>query len=264
MTEIHDRDPVLLTYPAPSIAEIRLNAPELLNAVDETTFVALMGALNAIERRGDIRAVLLSGEGRAFCAGANYKHHVAGNRTPAQREAYVDVLLDGCARLAAFAVPIVVVIQGYAVGIGLEMALNCDFIVIAEDAQIGFPEIGIATFVGGGVTRTLVRSIGLGQARRMIMLGEWLKGSEAHALGLATLSVPSSGLRDAAVELAGRIAQQAPVPIAFAKKILNADTDLVSARSAEREAVFACMRTEDWREGVRAFAEKRKPSYVGC
>ncbi len=249
--------------PSAGVAEIRLDHPERLNAVDEITFGALGRALDAIEADGAVRVVLLAGEGRAFCAGANYKRHASGDRTPDEMQAYIDVLLDGCERLRTFARPIVAVVQGYAVGIGLEMALNCDFVIAAETAQFGFPEIERATFVGGGVTRTLPRLVGLARAREMIMFGERLTGPDALAAGLVSRCVPDAELRTRALAFAERLARQAPAPIGFAKRLLNSDGDMPVARAAERAAVVACMATEDWKEGVRSFAEKRPPVYEG-
>ncbi len=249
--------------PETHVREIRLNCPERLNAIDEEVAIELNQAFGEIARDEDIRVVILSGEGRAFCAGANYKRHAQNERTMYQRREYVRILLDTCRNLYRFPKPIIASVQGYAVGIGAEMCLNCDFIVMSDTAELGFPEIGIATMVGGGVTMLLPRLVGLARAREMLMLGSRITGKYAAEIGLAFRSVPTATLKDETLSLARKLVNQAPVSLSSAKQLLNTDCDYENILTLEREAVLTCMMTEDWQEGVRSFAEKRKPVFRG-
>lgn len=254
---------IMVSDPAPHVREIRLNRPDRLNAIDEDIVGELNLALDAAEGDGDVRVVVLSGEGRAFCAGANYKRHVHGERTMFQKREYVKLLLETCRRLNRFPRPVIAAVQGYAVGVGAEMCLNCDFIVMAEDAELGFPEVGIATMVGGAVTKILPRLVGLAKAREMIMLCDRITGREAKSLGLASRCVTLASLRDETLALAGRLAERAPISVSLAKQLINGEANYDDTLAIEREAVLTCMMTDDWQEGVRAFAERRKPVFAG-
>jgi enoyl-CoA hydratase len=254
-----------LTYdlPAPHIREIRLNRPDALNAIYEPIIEELTVALKQAAADHDTRVIILSGEGRAFCAGADYKKHAA--RPASDRPAYLRGLVGICELLYTHPKPVLVAIQGFAVGMGAEMAVNCDFIVMAEDAFIRFPEISIGTFVGGGVTNILSRIIGLNRAREVLMMSKSIPASEALAIGLVTKIVPAQSLRTEALTFAQQLAQQAPVPVALAKKALNAaiNEDYGHTFRVEHDGVLTCMETADWREGVNAFAEKRRPVFTG-
>lgn len=251
--------------PAAGIFEILLNIPERLNAIDEDVLAALDAALDEAEADASVRAVSIAGAGRAFCAGANYKKHVKDERTMWEKRRYIDRIFATCRRIHRFDKPVVAVIHGIAAGAGAELAVNCDFMLMAEESEIWFPEIGVATFVGCGITVLLPRMVGLSRAREMVLLGERVKARDAVAMGLATRCFPMEGFRDAALAFLDTLTARAPVALALAKQQLNASItrDYDTALVAEREAVLACMMTEDWKEGVRAFAERRKPLYKG-
>jgi enoyl-CoA hydratase len=155
------------------------------------------------------------------------------------------------------------VVQGYAVGVGAEMCLNCDFVMMAESAQFGFPEIGIATFVGGGACKTLPRLVGLAKARELIMMCDRVSGAEAARIGLVNRCVTDEHLREEAVAFAKKLAKMAPISVSLAKRIINSDCDYETMPALECEAVLTCMMTEDWQEGVHAFSEKRTPVFKG-
>lgn len=254
---------ILCRKPAAQIAEIRLNRPERLNAVYETVVEELSAALAEAGADPEVRVVILAGEGRAFCAGADYKRH--GTRSPSARLAYLHGMMDICRRLRENPKPIIAAVHGFAVGVGAEMAVNCDFLLMCEGAEIGFPEAAIGTFVGGGVTTLLPRIIGLPKARELIMTCDRVTAADAVALGLANRCFPEASFRDDVQAFATRLATRAPVAVALAKRHLNAGIarDYDGAVEAELGAVLECMATEDWQEGVRAFAEKRPPRFTG-
>lgn len=246
------------------IAEIRLNRPHRLNAVTATLYAELNDALTRAEADPDARVVLLTGEGRAFCVGADLKEHKAG-RTAFDRRQYLQGEQQVCKRLLLLKKPVIAAVNGFALGAGAEMAMASDFILMAESAQIGLPEISIGNFLGGGVTWVLPRLVGLAKARELVFLGERIKGDEAVRIGLANRVLPDEGFVAAAREFAARVASKAPLSMQLAKEQLNmaAERGLDAALTAELEGMTFVATTRDWQEGVDAFAEKRTPVFKG-
>ena len=246
------------------IAEIRLNRPQRLNAVTQQLYEELNSALGRAEADGDVRVVLLAGEGRAFCVGADLKEHKAG-RTAYDRRQYLHGEQIVCKRLMQLSKPVVAAVNGFALGAGAEMAIASDFVLMAASAQIGLPEISIGTFLGGGVTYLLPRLVGLAKARELVFLGERINGEEAVRIGLANRVLPDEGFLDAAREFARKIASKAPLSMQLAKKQLNtaAESTLDAALTAELEGMMFVGTTQDWQEGIDAFAEKRSPIFKG-
>lgn len=247
------------------IAEIRLNRPHRLNAVTQQLYDELNAALGAAEADSDVRAVLLTGEGRAFCVGADLKEHRSG-RSAFERRQYLLGEQIVCKRLMLLSKPVVAAVNGYALGAGAEMAIASDFLLMAESAQIGLPEVSIGNFLGGGVTYVLPRLVGLAKARELVFLGERINGEEAVRIGLANRVLPDEGFVDAARAFAARIAAKAPFSMQLAKEQLNmaAERTLDAALTAELEGMMFVGTTRDWQEGIDAFAEKRTPVFKGC
>ena len=246
------------------VAEIRLNRPHRLNAVTQELYDELNVALGEAEADRAARVVLLTGEGRAFCVGADLKVHKAG-RTAFDRRQYLQGEQTVCKRLMQLKRPVVAAVNGYALGAGAELAIASDFIVMAHSAQIGLPEISIGNFLGGGVTVLLPRLVGLAKARELVFLGERIKGEEAVRIGLANRSFPDEGFLDAARDFAKRIATKAPFSMQLAKEQLNfaGEGTMEGAMKAELEGMVFVGMTKDWQEGVDAFAEKRQPIFRG-
>ncbi|RVC89522.1 enoyl-CoA hydratase/isomerase family protein, partial [Mesorhizobium sp. M2A.F.Ca.ET.017.03.2.1] len=136
---------------------IIFNRPERMNAVNEALYQQTLDALNYADNAPDIRCVVLSGNGRAFCAGADLKAHKSGERKRNEREAYIMLGQNVCERIQTMKTPVIAEVHGYALGGGAEIATSADFLIISEDAQLGFPEVAIGTYVGGGVTLRLPR-----------------------------------------------------------------------------------------------------------
>ncbi|MEH6651527.1 MAG: enoyl-CoA hydratase-related protein [Motiliproteus sp.] len=247
-------------------AEIRFNRPHRLNAVVEQFYKELLVALNQAESDPEVRAVLLTGEGRAFCVGADMKEHGTGGRSQYQRRQYLQLGNDVCEAIFRLTKPVVAAINGYALGAGAEMACSCDFVLMAETAKIGFPEVSIGTCVGGGVTNFLPRLVGLAKAREMIFTGVKIDGTEAERIGLVTRSVADEVLLDEAAAFISELATKAPISMSLVKKLLNnaSHADLDAQLQHELDGVFVCTTTQDWQEGVDAFAQKRSPNFKGC
>ena len=246
------------------MAEIRLNRPERLNAVTQQLYDDLNAALTQAEKDPEVHIILLTGEGRAFCVGADLKEHKAG-RTAFDRRQYLAGEQAVCKRLLTLRKPVVAAVNGYALGAGAEMAIASDFVVMAESAQIGLPEVSIGNFLGGGITWLLPRMVGMAKARELVFLGERINGAEAVRIGLANRVFPDATFREEARAFAQKVAEKAPFSMELAKKQLNfaAESTLEAALVAELEGMVFVGFTKDWQEGVDAFAEKRKPVFTG-
>ncbi|MBF6171337.1 enoyl-CoA hydratase/isomerase family protein [Nocardia blacklockiae] len=255
--------PTVLVSRRGQVAVLTLNRPDRLNAVSEQLYRALLDALVTADDDPQVRCVLLTGAGRAFCVGADLKAHAAGTRTRAERENYVLLGQEVCRQLQTMSTPVVAAVHGYALGAGAELAVSADFLVIADDARMGFPEVSIGTFVGGGVTHRLPRLLGLRRATDLLILGERFTGAEAFDWGLAHAAVPADDLLDAAAALADSLSTKAPLALARMKAALRRDDPLHIALDSEPRDLLALMETEDWAEGVAAFAERRDPVFRG-
>ncbi len=194
---------------------VRLSRPHRMNAVIEQMYAELQQVLAGEARDESVRAVVLTGctvdrpdgsRREAFCAGADLKEHAAGTRTSWQKREYILMAHETTRQLYEFPKPVVAAVNGPARGAGAEMALNCDFVLMADSATLAFTETGLGTFVGGGVTRHLVELLGPARARWLIYSGEVVDGPGAVALGLALSSHPVERLLPAALEVAGHLA----------------------------------------------------------
>lgn len=255
------------------VAVIRLNRPTRMNAVIEQMYVELLDAITSVSKDNNVRAVVLTGsvlerdgqQKQAFCAGADLKKHSTGERTHAQKREYILLAHETTRRLYVLDKPVIAAINGPARGAGVEMALNCDFVFIAKEATLAFSEIGLGTFVGGGVTRHLPRLVGMARAKELIYSGRVINGDEAVEIGLAVRSMPVATLERDALDFALTLAQKAPISLRFAKQRLQQPEvlDLDTVLHMEAEAILTCMDTADWQEGLDAFASKRKPVFKG-
>ena len=256
------------------VAIVRLYRPHRMNAVIEQMYEELQQALAEAASDDAVRVVVLTGctieradgtRKEAFCAGADLKAHGTGQRTEWDKRVYILAAHETTRILHEFPKPVIAAVNGAARGAGVEMAMCCDFVLIAETATMAFTETGLGTFVGGGVTRHLVLQVGMTTAKWLVYTGEVIDGPRAVELGIALRSLPLAELHPAAIELAQRLAARAPISIRFAKEHLQAapDRDLKTALLAETEAILACMKTEDWAEGISSFSDKRRPEFKG-
>ncbi|WP_435159581.1 enoyl-CoA hydratase/isomerase family protein [Amycolatopsis sacchari] len=224
------------------VAQIRLNRPERLNAVAPALVDDLLEALDTVGR-SDARAVVLSGRGRAFCAGHDLKESPAEGDSRARLERLQDVTR----RLRALRQPVIAAVHGYAIGAGAEFALGCDLILAAEDAVFAFPEAGLGLSVTGAASRLLPQLVGPLKAKELLLLGERVPAAEALRLGLVNAVIPD--VHTTATEWAERIAGHPAGAVALAKRALDAGTDLEAALELE---VSHALITEDTPEVARS------------
>jgi enoyl-CoA hydratase len=244
------------------VALVTLDRPEALNALSFDLLDALVGTLETLDRGGRCRAVVITGSGeRAFAAGADIRElatQTAASLTSGGR-------LGSWDRIAVIGLPLIAAVRGFALGGGCELAMACDMIVAADDAQFGQPEIRIGVMPGAGGTQRLTRAIGKARAMELILTGRSLSAREAAEAGLVTTVVPSAATVDAALELAARIAAMPPLAVRAAKSAVldAADRQLSDGLARERAAFFALFDTDDQAEGMAAFTEKRPPVWSG-
>lgn len=236
------------------VLHVRLARPERRNAVSEELYADLDAALDEVDN--DTRAVLLSGAGPSFCAGADLKAHAERERDDAARRAYVWAGQRACRRLQRMPVPVVAAVHGHAIGAGAELALSADVVVCADDALIRLPEVALGTFVGGGVSHRLPLLVGGTRARTMMLLGREITGDVAATWGLVTEAVGAERVIDRAWELARELAALPALSVQLAKQAMTraGSTTLDEALVFEAEALLRCMQTGDWNAGVERFS----------
>jgi enoyl-CoA hydratase len=264
-----DHETVHVSLPAPSaggpvdgVALVVIDRPKVLNALDFGLIEALTDVLEALDADPACRSIVITGAGdRAFAAGADIGELAA--QTPTTLT--VDDHFHRWERIKRIRKPIIAAVRGFALGGGCELAMLCDMIVAGEDAQFGQPEIKLGVMPGAGGTQRLTRAIGKAKAMEMVLTGRNMSAREAEALGLVTSVVPSEATVPAALELAGRIAAMAPVAVLAAKAAVNRaeELPLEAGLEFERRNFYLLFATEDQREGMAAFADKRAPRWKG-
>lgn len=244
------------------VAELILNNPEKHNALSGLLLDDLHGALAVLAVDRDCRCVILhGGDAKAFCAGADLKERLDLNA--AQVYATVQrtrTATDGVEKLP---MPVIAALHGACFGGGLELALAADIRLASADAQMGLTEVSWAILPGAGGTQRLPRIVGLGKAKELIFTAARLTATEALQIGLVNHVVPREQLLPAARAMAQRVAEMGPLGVRAAKRALNAGQHLEPGLQAEWEAYQSIIPTSDRLEGLRAFAEKRKPAYRG-
>jgi len=247
------------------IRVLRLNRPERLNAVSLPLYRGLERGLADAATDRDVRVVVITGAGRAFCAGADLKAHRDRPMTADERREYIETGQRVYRAIQTLPQPVIAAVNGHAIGAGIELALSCDFVVMAEEAKLRLPEVTLGTFIGGGTCFTLRRRVGYAKAAELILLGDFFSGRDALEIGLANEAAPAAEVLPRALDLARRLARNAPIAMQLSKQILDRAERLSpeEAMRAEAEALDRCMASEDWKEGVRAFAEGREPVYRG-
>lgn len=242
---------------------IRFNRPDKLNAVNRQVLRELESALRELEESSSIRVVVLSGKGKDFAAGADIEDMVNGNVRLAIEQS--DHTMRVQEILAGFSKPTIAVISGYALGAGLELAICCDFRIASYDAKLGLPEIKLGIIPGGGGTQRLNSIIGLGNATRLILLGEIIAAEEAARMGLLNEVVESEKISESAKNLATVLAGMPPIAIRAAKTAIRIgnNTSVSDGLKCEQSLFAMLFGTKDQKEGMGAFLNKRKAAFLG-
>jgi len=246
------------------IATITLNRPEALNAFSKEVVEEIIHALEDVKNDENVRVVVLTGSGeKAFSAGADIKAMVGMTPLKARELSLMGERL--CVALENLEKPVIAALNGYALGGGLEVAMSCDLRVATENARMGQTEINIGFIPGWGGTQRLTRLIGKTKAKEMVFTGRMIDAKTAEQLGIVNMVVPPDKFKETVRQFALELASKAPVAVRVAKALINkgADIGLDSALALEREGFGVVASTEDLKEGVSAFTEKRKPVFKG-
>lgn len=241
---------------------IRLNRPKQLNALNLALMEQLACALEAFDADDEIRVVVLAGSARAFAAGADIKDMADASVV----DQYKRNQFARWERIKRIRKPIVAAVSGFALGGGCELMMHCDVIVASETAKIGQPEINIGVMPGAGGTQRLTRAMGKATAMDVILTGRFLTAQEALAGGLVSRVVPVEHFFEEAMKIARTIAEKPPLAVQMAKEsVLKAhEMSLSDGLEYERKLFYLLFATEDQKEGMQAFIEKRKPEFKGC
>ncbi len=240
---------------------VTLNRPKELNALNFQLVDELATALEEMDRDDAIGSIVITGSGeKAFAAGADIKE--MADKSPIQMYAGG---FEAWGRIRRIHIPLIAAVNGYALGGGWELALHCDIIIAAENARFGQPEISIGIIPGAGGTQRLARTLGKYRTMELVLTGAQVSAQELANLGLVNRVVPQSELRTEALTLARKVAAQAPLAARLAKEAVLAafETPLEEGLEIERKNFFLLFASEDMREGMRAFIEKRKPNFQG-
>ena len=244
------------------VALVTIDRPDARNALSFALLAELAAELQRLDRDGRTRVAVITGSGeRAFAAGADIVE--LADQTPERLRS--ERPFDAWDRIWSIGIPLIAAVRGFALGGGCELAMSCDLIVAGDDGQFGQPEIRIGVMPGAGGTQRLTRAIGVARAMELILTGRSMPAAEALAAGLVSSVVPAAETIPAALGLADRIAAMPPLAVRAAKRsvLAAAELPLAAGLRAEREAFFDLFATDDQREGMRAFQEKRPPVWTG-
>jgi enoyl-CoA hydratase len=255
------REEVLREDVGEGVVLLRLNRPEVLNALSLSVRATLAALVTELDNDPACKAIVITGDERAFAAGADLaelkKRTVHDTQFRDSRVAWI--ALEACEK------PIIAAVNGFALGGGCELALHCDIIIAGESAKFGQPEVKVGIMPGAGGTQRFLRATGKYQASRYLLTGDMIPAQTAFTIGLISEVVPDAEVLPHALKIAGKIAALPPLAVKASKEVmgLGVDASLTTALTLERKAFQLLFATEDRDEGIAAFLEKRKPAFKG-
>lgn len=247
-----------------SIGVLTINRPEALNALNSLVLKELSLFLNQLDREKSIRCLIITGAGeKAFVAGADIKE--ISDLTPEQAQRFAETGQKIFRRFEVLSIPIIAAVNGFALGGGCELAMACDFIYASQTAKFGLPEVSLGIMPGFGGTQRAARLVGLAWAKELVFSGKHCSADEAMQMGLVNKVFDGPQLLEAAMETAKLISSRGPLAISRAKEVINQGFDVTidEGMELERDAFGELFRSQDQKEGTRAFVEKRKPTFKG-
>jgi enoyl-CoA hydratase len=244
-----------------NVGLVRINRPKVRNALNSTVLYELIDALKAFDQNSDIGAMVITGDDQAFAGGADIKEMAEASSMDMLTRSHIP-LFD---RLRGLHKPVIAAVSGWCLGGGNELAMSADMIVASETARFGQPEINLGVIPGAGGTQRLTRAVGKAMAMEMVLNNRWLSAKEALHFGLINRVVPVERYLDEALQLAGEIAARAPLAVRLGKEAVNHSFEsfLSDGLEDERRAFYLLFASQDQKEGMKAFIEKRKADWKG-
>ncbi len=246
------------------IAILYVDRPKALNALNSEVLDELYSAFSELEKDDSVRVIVLTGSGdKAFVAGADIAEMAPLNGVGGFKFAEKGHRLMN--KIEHLEKPVIAMVNGYALGGGLEIAISCDFIYAAEDARVGFPEVTLGIHPGFGGTQRITKFVGKGLAKELVLTGKMITGKEAERIGLVNKAVPKENLMEEVMKVAKTIAKNAPLAVKFAKKLVNQSYSSPEDKALELEvkSFGVCFETKDQKGGMEAFLKKEKYPFKG-
>ncbi len=246
-----------------NIALITISRPDVLNALNSETVTELLKAVQELEHDPRAHIVIITGDGKAFVAGADITE--MNSKGPEEARTYSELGHSLMRAIQNMGKAAIAAVNGYALGGGTELALACDIRIASENAQFGLPETILGIIPGWGATQRMPRLVGTAVAKELIFTGEIISARRALEIGLVNRVVPDEDLMTAAMDMARKIKHQGPIAVSHAKQVINRGMDrpLQEGCGLEIDAFVSCFNTEDQKEGLQAFIEKREPRFKG-
>lgn len=251
----------ILTETRGRVGLVTLNRPEAMNALNPTILDELMSALEVFDADDAIGAMVVTGSEKVFAAGADIKEMAEASEEQMRQSPFI----GSFDRIRAIKKPVIAAVSGWALGGGCELAMSCDMVVASERAKFGQPEVTIGVIPGAGGTQRLTLAVGKAVAMEMVLNNRTLSAQEALSFGLVNRVVPVENFLDETILLAQEIAERAPLAVRAGKEAVNAvfEGSLTEGLFFEKELIYSLFSTEDQKEGMKAFIEKRRPNWQG-
>ncbi|MTI71281.1 MAG: short-chain-enoyl-CoA hydratase [Firmicutes bacterium] len=240
---------------------LSINKPKVLNALNSDVLKELKEAIEYIESNKEIDVLVLTGEGKAFVAGADISE--MKDKTPKEAREFAKLGIDVFRKIELLEKPVIAAINGFSLGGGLELSMSCDIRIASEKAKFGQPEVGLGITPGFSGTQRLARLVGPSKAKELIFTADMIDSNEAEKIGLVNKVVKREDLMDEAINLAKKIASKGQIAIRYSKSAINRgfETDIDTGMAIERDLFGLCFATDDQKEGMKAFIDKRKPEF---
>lgn len=244
-----------------NIGILKINRPKALNALNTETICEIEQAVSEIKNDPEIKVLVLTGEGKAFIAGADIVE--MKDKTPEEARTFAAMGMKVFREIELMEKPVIAAVNGFALGGGCELSMSCDIRIAGEKAKFGQPETGLGITPGFAGTQRLPRLVGAGKAKELIFTAKIINAEEAEKIGLVNSVVPQEELMDKVMEMAKQIAANSPMAVKYAKSAINRgyETDIETGMYIERDIFGLCFASEEQIEGMTAFVEKRKPDF---
>lgn len=245
-----------------NIAILKFNRPEVLNALNSEVLVELDEKLEIIKNDKEIYVIIITGSGKAFVAGADISE--MRDKTPDEARQFADLGIKVFRKIELMEKPVIAAVNGFALGGGCELAMSCDIRIASEKAKFGQPEVGLGITPGFAGTQRLSRLVGIAKAKELIFTADLIKSEEAEKIGLVNKVVKHEDLMSEAISMANKIISNAQLAVRYAKTSINRgnETDIETGMEVEKQLFALCFATEDQKEGMTAFLEKRKANFL--